>query len=191
MTERLVHPRLLRLLVTPAAELRSLLHAGVPVQPESLVGVWRGTVLASPRWVRQLTWEVFRKEIRREADGRLVGHNQRLVQHGWRGPTEPLLRGGAPVTFGPFDVVPAGAAPLPEGCPPTATLDYRRLAPPPLCWVVDPLVALHADDAANPTLLLGVSAFVLGGTAHLTPTWFALEREPLPEGVGVNLSAPA
>ncbi len=187
MSERLVHPRLLRLLIAPAADLRSLLSAGVPVAPEALIGTWRGTVLASPRWVRTLTWEVFRKEIYRDAQGQIRGYNQRMVQHGWRGPAEALQRGGRDVTFGPFAVVGAGEAPLPAGCPPTATVDYRGHAPPPLSWVVDPLVALQADEADAPSLLLGVSALVVAGTAHVTPTWFALEREPLPPGVGVRL----
>jgi hypothetical protein len=188
MPERLVHPRLLRLLVTPAPELRSLLCAGVPVAPDALIGTWRGTILASPRWVRALTWEVFRKVIHRDEHGQLRGHNQRMVQHGWRGPAEPLRRAGRDVTFGPFAVVGPGAAPLPAGCPPTATLDYRGHAPPPLSWIVDPLVALHADEAHAPTLLLGVSALVVAGSAHVTPTWFALERDPLPPGVGARLA---
>jgi hypothetical protein len=190
MPERLVHPRLLRLLVAPAAELRSLLSAGVPVAPEALLGTWRGTVLASPRWVRALTWEVFRKEIYRDERGHIRGYNQRMVQHGWRGPAEPLQRRGRDVTFGPFAVVGAGEAPLPPGCPPTATLDYRGHNPPPLSWVVDPLVALHADDALAPSIVLGVSALVVAGSARVTPTWFALERDPLPSGVGARLAAP-
>lgn len=149
------------------AQLGELLRAGHPIDPRTLDGwAYRGTVLATPRFVEQLTWQTFQKCFHRLPDGRLVGWNVRLVQRGVSAPSEPKTRGGAPRCVWPFEVV--------AGDGPGLVIDYAPFNADTMRFVKDPLVSLSEGSADQ---LLGVSDAIVGPLRVRTPTWFVLERE--------------
>ena len=139
----------------PRRELARTMAAGRAFDPGAIAGsTYRGTSLGLPRWVERLTWKRFAKTF--VGGG---GFNTRIEQTGaWR----PMLRQGAPITFGRFTVVVADG---------TVVLDYS-VERGPLGALRDPLVAL--DDRAD--LLLGRSLLSIGGRTIPTPSYFLLER---------------
>ena len=138
-------------------ELAELARGGRPIDAGALAGwSYDGISLGLPPIARRLTWTKFGKAFCREGD-RVLGWNIRMEQDALDRPWRPRRRGGAPITFGYFDVI-------------ASSLVYR----PPLAMIRDPLVALDDD------LLLGVSELMLGRRAIRTPTWFALRRGALP-----------
>jgi hypothetical protein len=169
------------------AGLRALSRAAIaaifahspPVAIDALVG-WRcrGITLGLPALAERAAWSVFAKDIVRDGDS-VVGHNVRLVQPRVRDaatlatcPLTPLTSQGADACadaiFGRFRVVTDARG--------GALLDYRGLGhPPPLAWMVDPLVRLVCADGV--TRFLGVSELVLGQRRLPTPTWFVLQPE--------------
>ena len=159
------------LLTLPRRELHRLLLGGHRIDPRALDdSAYRGVSLGLPRWVERLTWKTFQKTFHRDPQsGRLRGWNVRLIQTGLDGPIVPRQRRGRPFTFGHYEVVDDAKGP-------GLLLDYRRGGNPHFdlsALVVDPLVALHADD---PTLLLGWSCVALGGLRLPSPSYFTLER---------------
>ena len=140
----------------PRPGLAAAMAAGRAFDPAVLAGsTYRGTSLGLPRWVERLTWKRFAKTF---VGGR--GYNTRIEQTGaWR----PMVRRGAPITFGHFVVVVERGA---------VVLDYS-VDRGPLGALRDPLVAL--DERAD--LLLGRSLLAIAGRAIPTPSYFLLERE--------------
>src|SRR5512139_1007272 len=102
-------------------ELRRALAGGHPIEPRELAGAdYLGTSLGLPRLVERMTWKIFRKVFRTSDDGSVIGHNVRLDQRS----AEPLRdRSGAPVSFGPYAVVPLPAGGTPFGCSAGILLD--------------------------------------------------------------------
>jgi len=140
----------------PGSKLAAAMAAGRAFDPAALgSSTYRGTSLGLPRWLERLTWKRFAKTF---VGAR--GYNTRIEQTGaWR----PMLRRGAPITFGHFAVV------VERG---VVVLDYSGERGP-LGALRDPLVAL--DDRAD--LLLGRSLLAVAGRAIPTPSYFLLERE--------------
>lgn len=156
--------------------LAQLLREGHAIDPESLVGDYRGVSLGLPRTLEQLTWKTFRKSFFRGEGGRIEGHNVRMQQTGLTGPSLPVLKNGAPVVFGPFVVSELPADGGPFGCHRGVLLDYgaRHAAWHPLAGVRDPLVALVEGSSE---LLLGATYLAFGPLGIRTPSFFTLERE--------------
>jgi hypothetical protein len=160
-------------------DLSELLAAGHPVRASALDDTeYRGTSLGLPSFLERLTWKTFRKTFHRDPDtGLLRGWNVRLAQRGLSAPSEPLMKGGAPMTFGHYVVIEPRTIAAPVGCDRGLVLDYSRGQNgrwSPLSLVRDPIVALKEDD---PDLLLGWTYLQLG-THHVgTPSFFTLERE--------------
>ncbi len=154
-------------------ELSSLLARGGPVRAEQLAGfAFRGTSLGLPALLEKLSWVTFQKAFVRDGE-RVRGWNVRVEQRGLGAPSKPLLRKGAPFTFGHFLVEEAAAGRA-------LVLDYGAYARPldPLRTLRDPLVAL--DEEAG--LILGRTLIKLGPLLLPTPSFFALEREAPLEG---------
>lgn len=167
------------LLSLDARALAALLAAGHPIDPHSLDDrEYRGISLGLPHFVEALTWKTFKKVFHRDpTTQRLRGWNVRMKQRGIDGPFEPLMRGGAPVTFGHYEVVEATPDNVPAGCDRGLLIDYgrgdnRRLDP--IRRLRDPVVALAAGSV---DLLLGWSFVDLGFRRVSTPSYFCLERD--------------
>ena len=153
----------------PKAGLKAALAAGHPVDPARLENSrYRGISLGLPGWVDRLAWKTFEKDFHRDpATGALGGWNVRLEQTGWDGPPSPVMKKGAPLTFGHFAVVEDAGRLL---------LDYGRGANPaldPTRLIRDPVVALEPGGAQ---WLLGWTYVVLFGGRLGTPSYFLLER---------------
>lgn len=150
------------------------MRRGYPIAPGSLDDTqYRGISLGLPSWIERLTWKTFRKTFHRDPRTAVLrGWNVRLAQHGLDGPSEPLLRGGDPVTFGHYAVVEDG-----ERGGPGVLLHYGKGANAlldPVRLVRDPVVALGPGSAE---LLLGFTYLAVGPLRVPTPSFFALERE--------------
>jgi hypothetical protein len=143
-------------------ELDALLRRSHPIDPHALDDTcgepgteYRGISLGLPRWVERLTWKKFKKVFRRDAQtGAVRGWNVRIQQNALDEPWIPMMRKGAPWSFGHFTVRD------------DAVLDYGLMR--------DPLVSLEAGKV---DLLLGVSDLALGPLSLRTPTYFCLERD--------------
>lgn len=169
-------PSVADLLALDGRALAELLAMGHAIDPEALAGAeYEGIALGLPRWVERLAWKTFKKTFHRDPEtGALRGWNVRIEQRGVDGPYEPIRRRGAPLCFGPYEVVPLdGRSPRPVRA--GLLIDYARgkTGLDPMRLVRDPLVALRADDAS---LLLGWSYVDLGLTRLSTPSYFALRR---------------
>lgn len=150
-------------------QLRETFDAGRAVDPQALAGwAYLGISMGLPRWVERLSWKTFVKTFHQDPQsGDLRGWNLRLQQAGLDGPHLPLLRRGAPWTFGHYRVVQEE---------PGLLVDYGRGANPaldPTRLLRDPLVAL--DDGAC-DVLLGRSLVQVGPWRLPTPSWFLLRR---------------
>jgi len=167
------------LLRTSRDELRALLRAGRPVDPDALADTaYKGISLGLPAWVDRLAWKTFQKVFHRDPrTGRLRGWNVRVEQHGVDAPSVPQRKRGVPVTFGHFAVVPLAGYRTPLPCGDGLMLDYGlggNAALDPVRLLRDPIVAL-VDGSAE--LLLGWSYVDLGVARVGTPSFFTLERE--------------
>lgn len=167
------------ILAMPRAALMRLLRQGHPIDPAGLDDTeYRGVSLGLPALVERLTWKTFQKTFHRDpATGRLRGWNVRLEQRGLDASSVPLRKGGEPVTFGHYRVVPLDPARAPRGLGAGLLIDYglggnARLDP--VALMRDPLVAVHAGSVE---LLLGWSWIELGPLQLGTPSFFTLERE--------------
>lgn len=141
-----------RFLDAPRADLRAALESGHPIAPHAVDDSrYRGISLGLPAWIDRLAWKTFEKTFHRDGDA-LRGWNVRLEQTGVQGPVVPLLKRGAPHTFGHYSVV--------QG-PQWMELRYGAM--------VDPLVAL---EPGGTEWLLGRSD-VFGVP---TPSYFLLQR---------------
>jgi hypothetical protein len=154
-------------------DLMEVLLGGHAIDADALAGKdYGGTSLGIPRFVERLTWKRFMKSFRRDDAGRLGGFNVRIdnARPGWT----PLLRGGAPVTFGPFAVVSPGGHRMPRPAKRGLLLDYSEGGSRSgmLARVRDPLVAVTPGDVS---LLLGWTYLDLGLTQVATPSFFTLE----------------
>jgi hypothetical protein len=160
-----------------APALVELLRNGHAIDPEQLVGDYRGVSLGLPRALERVTWKTFRKSFFRGEGGRIEGHNVRMEQTGLTGPSVPATKNGAPIVFGPFVVTSLPADGGPFGCFQGVLLDYGAKHPTwhPLAGVRDPLVALEAGSA---DLLLGATYLAIGPLGLRTPSFFTLQREP-------------
>ncbi len=160
----------------PVSELARVLASGHAIDPGALVGRdYRGTSLGLPSFLIELTWRSFRKVFRADG-GRVVGHNVRLTQTGFTGPSVPVLSAGREQVFGPYEVLPLSPGRDPFGCQRGLLLDYGKAHPAyhPLSRVRDPLVALAEG---NTELLLGATYLDLWGRSLRTPSFFTLELE--------------
>ena len=154
----------------PRPALKAALAAGRPVDPARLDDSrYRGISLGMPGWVDRLVWKTFEKDFHRDpATGALRGWNVRLEQAGWDDPPTPMMKKGAPFTFGHFAVVSEDSGRL--------VLDYGRGANPaldPTRLIRDPVVGL-TEGAVD--WLLGWTYVALFGGAVGTPSYFLLER---------------
>lgn len=157
-------------------ELRAVLDAGHPIEPQALGDrEYRGVSLGLPGWVDKLAWKKFKKVFHSEPSGALRGWNVRIVQNDLDDTYVAEQRGGRPRTFGHFLVV---SEPGPhKGGVGRLLLDYGRGARhklDPLRVLRDPLVAVNAGSVE---LLLGWSYLDLGFARVPTPSFFSLERE--------------
>ena len=159
--------------------LRALLAEGHAIEPSALDDrEYRGTSLGLPHFVEALTWKTFKKVFHRDpSTGRLRGWNVRMKQDGLEG-YDPMLKNGAPVTFGHYEVVSPGAiSSLPPGCDRGLIIDYSRGANgrlDPVRRLRDPIVAMEPGSV---DLLLGWSYVDLGFKQAPTPSFFCLERD--------------
>lgn len=167
------------LLSLDGRELRALLAGGHAIDPRALDDrEYRGISLGLPHFVEALTWKTFKKVFHRDPKTqRLRGWNVRMRQQGIDGPWEPLMKDGAPVTFGHYEVTDATAENVPARCDRGLLIDYgrgdnRRLDP--IRWLRDPVVSLEAGSVE---LLLGWSFVDLGFRRVSTPSYFCLERD--------------
>jgi hypothetical protein len=163
-------------LTLDARGLAALLAAGHDVPVEAIEGAeYEGIALGLPPWVERLAWKTFKKTFYRDPEsGRVRGWNVRIVQRGVDGPYEPIMKRGAPLCFGPYEVVPLdGRSPRPVGG--GLLIDYARGkgGVDPMRLMRDPIVALRPGD---PTLLLGWSYVELGFARLSTPSYFLLKR---------------
>ena len=158
------------------AALTALLQSGHPIEPDALAGKsFRGVSIGLPPLVIHFTWLTFRKRFwRRQGDGELCGHNERLEQTGTDGASVPMVDTNGPIVFGPFVVT--ASAPNPFGVSTGLLLDYglRHPAWHPLARVRDPLVSLRRDRA---DLLLGATYLQFPWGQLRTPSFFTLQRE--------------
>jgi hypothetical protein len=168
-----------KLLDANQAELTEALHAGFAVDPSALDDTeYRGISLGIPGVIEKLTWKTFKKVFHRDPErGVLRGWNVRMKQQGIDGPWVPMTKRGQPLTFGHFEVVPAGAEPVPQGCERGLLIHYgrghnRRLDP--VGRLRDPIVALEEGSAER---LLGWSYLDIAGRHVKTPSFFYLERD--------------
>jgi hypothetical protein len=162
----------------PRRELLALLERGHAIDARQLDdSEYRGVSLGMPGVVDRLTWKVFRKAFHRDlVDGSLRGWNVRLEQTGVDGPSVPLLKRGAPVTFGHFEVTLTGND-APHGLKDRLLLDYslgRNHPLDPTSVVRDVLVAFAPNE---PDRLFGWMYLELGRARAATPSFFVLERE--------------
>jgi hypothetical protein len=167
------------LLAMDRAGLRAVLRAGRPIDPDALADTaYRGVSLGLPAWVDRVAWKTFQKVFHRDPrTGRLRGWNVRVEQRGVDAPSTPRRKGGVPVTFGHFAVVPLDGRRVPLPCGEGLLLDYGaggNAALDPVRWLRDPIVAVVAGSAE---LLLGWSYLDLGVARVGTPSFFTLERE--------------
>ena len=104
--------------------LTALLQSGHPIEPDALAGKsFRGVSIGLPPIVIRFTWLTFRKRFwRRQGDGELCGHNERLEQTGTEGTSVPMVDTDGPIVFGPFVVT--ASAPNPFGVSTGLLLDY-------------------------------------------------------------------
>ncbi len=164
-------------------DLHAKLCAGHAIDPSQLEGrAYRGISLGLPAWVEKLTWKKFLKTFYRDPDtGELRGWNVRLEQNGLDAVDVPLLRKGAPFTFGHYAVTDGSDRTMPEGTDRGLLIDYGRSRLNPTFdftrLLRDPIVALREGDAST---LLGWSYVQLGSLNIPTPSYFLLvEPRPL------------
>lgn len=167
------------LLDLPVRELQALMRSGHPIDATELADVeYRGVSLGLPSFVDRIAWKTFKKVFHRDpASGALRGWNVRIQQTGLEPPFEPKTKGGAPITFGHYAVVPLDGFRLPFEIENGLLIDYGAGGNgllDPLRRVKDPIVSLNADSA---DLLLGFSYVDLGGPVFSTPAFFSLERD--------------
>ena len=164
------------------SELMALLEEGHPIADGILDDTeYRGVSLGLPPLVEKLTWTKFRKAFHRDpVTGLLRGWNVRLVQNGVGAEDIPLRRGGAPHTFGHFEVRDLTGYAMPHGrgaaakVGPGRMLDYGKGGNglDPVRFLRDPLVALEVGDGRR---LLGWSYLDILGRSVATPSFFTLE----------------
>lgn len=159
-------------------ELAALLREGHPIDPAALDdSEYRGVSLGLGATLERLTWKTFMKTFHRDPQtGGLRGWNVRMVQNGLGGPFEPMLKGGAPWTFGHYEVLGCEGQRVPKGCDRGLLIHYgvaRNAKLDLLRRVRDPLVALVPGSVE---LLLGWSYLDLGVALVGTPSYFTLER---------------
>lgn len=160
-----------QLLTMKRADLRRALARGHAIEDGALDDTeYKGISLALPRFIERLTWKTFTKTFHRDPETHeLRGWNVRMEQTGIDGPAVAMMKNGAPFTFGHYrvyasDMMCKGALMIDYDVPSNGFLVRRTR---------DPLVAVNAAD---PTLLLGVSYIDCGLFRLWTPTYFALVR---------------
>jgi len=169
------------LIAMSADELDRAMKGGHPVDPDVLADrEFDGVSLNLPTIVEKLTWTKFAKVFHRDGSA-LRGWNCRVVQSPITSPWVLETKGGEPITYGHYAVVPCDGYRMPRPYGAGLMLDYGRggnNALDPAGRARDPIVAVHEGDS---TLLLGWSYLDLGVTTVATPSFFALRR-------GVELS---
>lgn len=172
--------------MTPA-ELRAIMHAGHPLDPQALVGrQYLGVDLSLPGWARRLLWHTFRKTFVRDAQtGAVRGWNVRMAQTGIDGPQTPMRdRKGRARSFGHYVVRSAEGMRFPQGWRGAQCLDYTiagnaRLDPAGRTRT--PIVAVNPGDM---DLLLGWEVFQVGPGMVSLPLYWAIRADgPLEEVV--------
>ncbi len=161
--------RFAELAQVPPTELEALLRSGLPIDTDTLEGLWHGYSLAMPAPLFKLFGH-FGKTFVREPSGRMRGWNVRMRQGaGWT----PMTFRGKPVTYGHYEVVDEPQDALADQYPNAFLIDYgkgRNRAWDPLGRVRDWVV--QVDDG----VLLGRMYLALGGRQVPTPSYFALAR---------------
>lgn len=156
-----------------------VLRDGYPIDPGELDDTeYRGVALGLPGFVERITWKTFQKTFHRDpATGHLRGWNVRIEQRGIDADSVPLVKRGAPFTFGHYRVVPLDPARSPRGLRTGLLIDYGRggnARLDPLAMARDPLVAVNPGSA---DLLLGWTWLEIGPMQLGTPSFFSLQRE--------------
>ncbi len=169
------------LLAMSRSELRALLEAGHPIDPNALDDTeYAGVSLGLPGWMVKLSWLTFRKTFHRDpSSGALRGWNVRMQQTGLHGPRQEMRdASGAPRCFGFYEVLDAARYRMPVRCERGLMIDYGRGAKnarfDPVRRTRDPLVALKEGSVEH---LLGWSYLDLGFFRLGTPSYFLLTRE--------------
>jgi hypothetical protein len=164
------------LAATPDA-LERFLAQGHPVDPTALDDTeYHGTSLGLPAFVEAVSWKTFKKVFRRDPATRtLRGWNVAVEQSGPHGDFRDRTRGGRRVTYGHYEVLPAGRYLVPNHHDRGLMLDYGRMARPwsPFRPVRDTVVAVEAGSVK---LLLGWMYLDLGLLRVPTRSYFTLQR---------------
>lgn len=160
-----------------SAQLHAIVARAHPLDLTAIEGMqYQGVDLSLPPFVNKLLWKTFRKAFLRDPDtGALRGWNVRMEQHGIEGPRVPKLRGGAPWTFGHYEVRQAAGLRFPWGWQGAHYLDYGVVGNPfgeSLAYT--PLVAVNEGDMS---LLLGWEVFKLGPLFVPLKDYWALRLE--------------
>ncbi|MSP25547.1 MAG: hypothetical protein EXR75_10355 [Myxococcales bacterium] len=166
------------LLTATRSELRRLLANGHSIAPEALDdSEYKGISLGLPPLVERLSWKVFKKAFHRDpATGRLRGWNVRLEQDGVDAPARDRLKNGRRVTFGHFDVRPAGAD-APRALTQSLVLDYALGENAPLAPTACVRDLLVCPEPGKFDILFGWMLLQLGPARIPTPSYFLLERD--------------
>ncbi len=100
------------LISMPRHALMGVLRDGYPIDPAALDDTeYRGISLGLPAFLERLTWKTFQKTFHRDPEtGHLRGWNVRIEQRGLDAESVPLVKRGAPFTFGHYRVVPLDPA---------------------------------------------------------------------------------
>jgi hypothetical protein len=172
------------------AELADVMTAGHAIDPGDLAGYeYKGVSHGMPDFVEQkVLWKTFKKTFYADPSrGVLRGWNIRIEQTGIAGDYLPMLRRGAPITFGHYVVQSAmelgddgsGSRPrrMPRPWNQGLFLDYGKAGNSlfdPALPMRAPLVAVNAGSA---DLLLGWDYVQIGRLQIPTPAYWSLTRD--------------
>lgn len=169
------------LLSMSSEELHAIVARGDALDFDALADTtYTGVDLSMPALFHRLFWRTFRKTFHRDpASGQLRGWNVKVEQTGWASPPAPKRdRRGAPVTFGHYEVRPAGGLRFARGWTGGHYLDYRvagnRVTDFPARAGYCPLVRVNAG---SDELLLGWEVFNVGGVLVPLDDYWVLRRE--------------
>lgn len=157
-----------------------IISRGEPLDLSALEDTsYTGIDLSMPALFHRFFWKTFRKTFHRDPKtGKLRGWNVKVEQTGWeKAPLPKRDSRGKPMTFGHYEVLPAGGLPFPRGWKGGHYLDYRHAGNPmtdPARLGYCPLVSVNPGSSE---LLLGWEVFnVCGKLVPLNDFW-VLRRE--------------
>ena len=171
-------------LALDADGLFAIMQAAHPLDEAAIADTsYTGIDLSMPALFHRLFWKSFRKTFHRDpVSGRLRGWNVKVEQTGWDTPPAPKRdRGGAPITFGHYEVRGARGLTFPRGWEGSHYLDYRDAGNCTFDFPANrgycPLVQVNAGNA---DLLLGWEVFRLGAVnVPIRDFWVLVREGPL------------